>query len=209
MRLSLSSNGYMSNLDPFKALGQCTKFISEKLPGVTTVRTSSTAAAAKALLEAEEDSAAIASSVCATVFPGLEVLYRGIQNEQSKSSRRAVSPETDLTKGNFTRFFVISRDRNTSLPSVDHPPQPSKALMVLHCPPTQDVSRYLGLLKLFVSRIDRRPALTEEPFFNLYFLEVVWSDTLVKHPGDWESAVDQSIHRVRAEGGNVELKGLW
>lgn len=69
--------------------------------------------------------------------------------------------------------------------------------------------RYLGLLELLVSRIDRRPALLEEPFFNLYFLEVARKEVVEEDRGDLESMVNQGIDRVHAEGGKVELIGLW
>ena len=45
----------------------------------------STAAAAKAVL-GSCDSAAICSSICTTVFDGLEILYEGIQDQDSASS---------------------------------------------------------------------------------------------------------------------------
>lgn len=47
-----------------------------------TERVQSTAAAATAVLE-RDDTAAICSEVCTTIYEGLEVLYEGIQNEDS------------------------------------------------------------------------------------------------------------------------------
>lgn len=47
-----------------------------------TERVQSTAAAATAVLE-RDDTAAICSKVCTTIYEGLEVLYEGIQNEDS------------------------------------------------------------------------------------------------------------------------------
>lgn len=69
-------------MSPLQALGQCRDFIAHKLPGAETIKTPSTAAAAKALLDNPPDCAAICSSICATLFEGLEILFTGIQNER-------------------------------------------------------------------------------------------------------------------------------
>lgn len=68
-----------------QALGQCRQFLAEKLPLAQTIKTSSTAAAAQALLNNPPDCAAICSSICATLFEGIEILSTNIQNEQCKS----------------------------------------------------------------------------------------------------------------------------
>ena len=69
-----------------KALGQCNDFLTANLPQATRNKTPSTAAAAELILTDpyRQDSAAICSSVCTTVFPGLEVLQKGIQKEKGK-----------------------------------------------------------------------------------------------------------------------------
>lgn len=64
-----------------QALGQCQQFLATHLPSATLVKTSSTAAAAKALLDNGPNCAAIASKVCVTLFDGLVVQFEGIQNE--------------------------------------------------------------------------------------------------------------------------------
>ena len=65
-----------------QALGQCAEFCTHRLPEATTVKVNSTAAAARLVAEGGMvDSAAICSSVCATVYDGLEVLARSIQTE--------------------------------------------------------------------------------------------------------------------------------
>lgn len=68
-----------------QALGQCRKFLAEKLPLAQTIKMPSTAAAARALLNNPLDCAAICSSICATLYEGIEVLFTNIQNEQCKS----------------------------------------------------------------------------------------------------------------------------
>lgn len=54
--------------------------MTEKLPGVTIVKTASTAAAAQILLNEPPDCAAICSAVCGKLYEGLEVLFTDIQN---------------------------------------------------------------------------------------------------------------------------------
>ena len=68
-----------------QALGQCHDFINQNFPSATLVKTASTAAAARALLDNPPDCAAICSAVCATLFDGLEVLFTGIQNQQCRT----------------------------------------------------------------------------------------------------------------------------
>lgn len=53
------------------------------------VKTPSTVAAVKALLDDEEEghsSAAIASGVCVNLFDGIQVLYKGVQDESCELS---------------------------------------------------------------------------------------------------------------------------
>lgn len=73
-------------LNGFQALGQCSRFLTETLPGVPRVKVPSTSAAAQSVLYCGEDSdepetAAICSAECAELFDGLEILHKDIQNE--------------------------------------------------------------------------------------------------------------------------------
>lgn len=69
-------------LDITKALGQCRKYLSRFLPNVRIVKTTSTAAAAEAVLaDPTKKSAAIASRLCVEVFKGLTLLEENIQDE--------------------------------------------------------------------------------------------------------------------------------
>lgn len=72
--------------DTGQALGQCSHFLSEQLPGATLLKVPSTSAAARAILccgegTDEPESAAICSAVCASQYDGLEILVQDIQNE--------------------------------------------------------------------------------------------------------------------------------
>ena len=66
-----------------QALGQCAQFLATHLPGVKKESTPSTAGAAEKVSKDEDmrDAAAICSKFCTRLFPGLEVLHEGIQNE--------------------------------------------------------------------------------------------------------------------------------
>jgi Prephenate dehydratase len=64
-----------------KALGQCQTFIASHFPSASLTKTTSTAAAAQALLDNPPDCAAICSRICGTLFHGLSVLQEGIQDD--------------------------------------------------------------------------------------------------------------------------------
>jgi prephenate dehydratase len=66
-----------------QALGQCRRFLQEHLPNAQMRKTSSTAAAAQALLTEPGNCAAICSDVCATLYPGLDVLFKDIQDKDA------------------------------------------------------------------------------------------------------------------------------
>jgi prephenate dehydratase len=79
---------FLGSFLKFQALGQCRSFIAKNLPGTTVMKTASTAVAAKILLTEPPDCAAICSIVCAELYEGLEVLFTGIQDTNSKNFRR-------------------------------------------------------------------------------------------------------------------------
>lgn len=68
-----------------QALGQCARFLDRHLPGVKKEGVPSTAGAAERVSKDEHmsDAAAICSKFCTRLFPGLEILHEGIQNESS------------------------------------------------------------------------------------------------------------------------------
>ncbi|KAJ3514373.1 hypothetical protein NLJ89_g2412 [Agrocybe chaxingu] len=179
-----------------QALGQCRSFIAEKLPSACTIKTSSTAAAARTLFDNPPDCAAICSNICATLFEGLEILFAGIQNEQS----------------NFTRFYIAAYTRSFDLPPVLASRFEARALVRLSAASPSspdidtcgyDIMEYLKLLlvDLFAARIDRRPSLERKPFHNVYFVEVQGSlcgarDTATLEV--WTAEVEKAITRTRA-----------
>ncbi|PIL31581.1 hypothetical protein GSI_06283 [Ganoderma sinense ZZ0214-1] len=88
-----------------QALGQCSRFLSERIPNAVLMKVPSTSAAANAVAccgegSGEPESAAICSAHCADMFDGLEVLETGIQNERS----------------NTTRFYVLANSLDEPLP---------------------------------------------------------------------------------------------
>ncbi|CAA7266536.1 unnamed protein product [Cyclocybe aegerita] len=188
-----------------QALGQCRSFIAEKLPSAYTIKTSSTATAAQALLDNPLDCAAICSSICATLFDGLEILFSGIQNEQS----------------NFTRFYITAYTRSFDLPPFLTSRCERKALVRLSAPSpsfpdidacSYDITKYLKLLDLFAARVDRRPSLEPKPFHNVYFVEVQGTLCDARDAATleaWTSEVEKAITRVKHAGGLIDLVGLW
>ncbi|KAF8974017.1 Prephenate dehydratase-domain-containing protein [Flammula alnicola] len=185
-----------------QALGQCRDFIAEKLPAAYSVKTKSTAAAAQALLDGPPDSAAICSSICATLFEGLEILFTGIQNERS----------------NFTRFYTIAYSQQTDLPPVPGNTCQMNALFRVSPPSTPspdisyDIVTCLKSLDLSVARIDRRPSADGIPFRSVYFIEVHGFATGEKSVGtieSWTAEVEKAASRVRCVGGTISVIGIW
>ncbi|KAJ3750261.1 Prephenate dehydratase-domain-containing protein [Lentinula detonsa] len=174
-----------------QALGQCQKFLAERLPSATTTGTISTAAAAQKVSKSQTlNMAAICSEICITTFENLEILVRGIQDQNS----------------NYTRFFVLGRNPDIN-PSFTH--------ALLRVTPqrgctdsdtTFDLTELLKTIDLSVIHIDRRPAPASEPFLDTYFLEVVSSS---KKASEWPEQLSQSISRVRGKGYLVEIIGRW
>lgn len=71
-------------IDSLQALGQCARYIQTKLPCARLVKTPSTAAAAKEVLDDSSGaSAAICSKLCAELDPRLNIAEEGIQDAAS------------------------------------------------------------------------------------------------------------------------------
>ncbi|KAL0577336.1 prephenate dehydratase [Marasmius crinis-equi] len=195
-----------------QALGQCRGFLAKYLPGAATMKMTSTAAAAEVVANTSGSTrAAICSKICLKMFQGLELLEEGIQDEKS----------------NYTRFYVMAKNRKTTLPVVPVTPV-SHALVRIHfgCPENNpgDITAAVKALELGVARIDRRPALNRTPFDDVYFVELRDSQARyantngVDAGGDigrmngktpWHERVEEAIERVRVLGGEVKLLGLW
>ncbi len=82
-------------------LAQCRKFTRQQYPGVLTLPTASTAAAALEVLAANEHCAAIGSAKIAQIYD-LKILHESIQQ-----------------KGNVTTFAVLSKE-DTTAPKMNH-----------------------------------------------------------------------------------------
>jgi len=183
-----------------QALGQCRQFIESNLPGIEIVKTKSTAAAAEALVDASSNCAAICSSICVSLFPGLEILAQGVQDENS----------------NFTRFYIIAHSSTTPLTSQLESHRHMKALMRVSSPEcgpySTNVARCLASLQLPITRIDRRPSLDGIPFHNVYFIEVQ-KEVHSHHDDDsfelWTKAVMLASSRVIEEGWRSAVVGIW
>jgi prephenate dehydratase len=186
-----------------KALGQCSGFLSKYFPNATLEKKPSTALAAQLLLEDDErnlHSAAIASTLCAKLFDGLEILQRSVQDTNSLCALLKKLFQANFFLVNFTRFFILSNSLETVPPVVHTAPQIRRALVRLLLPPSERVKEQqvsdaeeesptppkpahsravhliLGtLLTTFgvpVIRVDRRPSINSCPFEDTYFLEL-------------------------------------
>ncbi|KZT72768.1 PDT-domain-containing protein [Daedalea quercina L-15889] len=213
-----------------QALGQCSRFLSERLPGAARIKTPSTSAAAKSLLADGGDdddsalkSAAICAGACVTVFDGLEVLCEGIQNVDT----------------NRTRFYIVSHSPESTLPAAFHAPIPKHALVRIGLKPAPRpangdaspasaplrnrlvhlvMSTLLTTFGLPTSRIDRRPSLADAPFEDVYLVELEASSSLSERaPGEeshaaraalW-SRVKAGVEKIEAVGGEAAVLGIW
>lgn len=204
-----------------QALGQCARFLSEKLPGAARVKMPSTSAAAQALLATDgEDtpleSAAICSSLCATIFDGLEILQESIQDSRTNS----------------TRFYVIANELDSKLPSGFQTSPPLHALVRVSLKPTTPgaetpardrllhlvISTLLTTFGLPSKRIDRRPSLTDIPFDDVYIIELEDSISALTADGADESdttnvallsRLKTGCAQIDAAGGDAVVLGIW
>jgi len=199
-----------------QALGQCSQFISTHLPHATLFRAPSTAAAARSLLDDQGDGwkerAAICSSICVKLYPGLEILREAIQNSQN----------------NYTRFFVFSA-KGVTLPSPLPEPHLAtsqfRALLRIALPPPPTTPPCTGSLTtlstvfpallhpvLFVNRIDRRPSLLCQPFRDYVYVELEATAAEKQGTGvGWSKALEYVIAGAKTAigSGEVVLLGTW
>ncbi|TDL28498.1 PDT-domain-containing protein [Rickenella mellea] len=193
-----------------QALGQCKTFLERYLPLASVIKTSSTAEAARMLADPTNvdasTSAAICSKLCADLYPVLDVLQEGIQNA-----------ETNLTRFWFLAWSMYSLppsnpqvERHSLTALLRISPSPSS---LLGCP-SVGVARVLQLLQMRMARIDRRPALLNPPFTDIYFLEVEEiseSDSRDRPRAvqDWKDRIEGKAQSVRSLGYGCISIGIW
>lgn len=118
---------------------------------------------------------------------------------------------------NYTRFYISAYSRDMDLTCVLTEKCQMRALFRISAPlqgPQQtpnEVVKYLKSLNLPAARIDRRPSLNSKPFTSVYFVEVHGcsgggTDEILK---SWPVEVEKAAKRVRCEGGEVEVIGIW
>jgi len=90
-----------------------------------------------------------------------------------------------------------------------------KALFRISAPPQEtltEIVKYLKCLDLRAARIDRRPSLDSKPFNSVYFVEVhghsgeQGTDEMLKA---WPLEVEKAVQRVKCEGGEADVIGIW
>ncbi|KAL5534249.1 hypothetical protein ACEPAG_711 [Sanghuangporus baumii] len=184
-----------------QALGQCSNYLQKYLPDATCTKMPSTAAAAEAVLapDAGNSSAAISSEICTSVYPGLVLLERGIQNEHD----------------NFTKFWIMTSPSSNPIPCL-MPAKTRNALIRISSSSEclVDLSLLIVQLGLLVLRIDRRPSIQSIPFHDVYFFHV--SNKLPQTGIDqledtvpWRDRVESALGNARAQGWQACTLGLW
>lgn len=69
--------------------------------------------------------------------------------------------------------------------------------------------KYLKVLDLYTTSIERRPAPDSLPFQNVYLVEVSGCDRDYASVESWIGVVRQAILRVQNVGGEANLVGIW
>ncbi|KZT57116.1 PDT-domain-containing protein [Calocera cornea HHB12733] len=146
-----------------QALGQCAGYLTKHLPHATRIKVPSTALAAERVATGQGEDvwcAAIASSMTVALYPGLEVVKKGIQ----------------AVEDNFTRFILLSTGDDTSLPTPPSERSYPQAIVRFSYPQAA-AAALIDILTVFrdgsgcsVSRIDRRPSADGAPFDDVYFI---------------------------------------
>lgn len=165
-----------------QALGQCRGWLARHVPNAILVPVASTAAAAKSLaenLEAKGD-AAICAKVCVDMYPGLNMLYEGIQDGTA----------------NQTRFMVMASHRDAPLP----PPTSRKYRGLIRAVAARDshVGGLISALTLPLVHIDRRPSSKG----MCYFLEVEAEEAM--NEKEWAEQIASACQLVHGES-----LGIW
>lgn len=201
-----------------QALGQCSRWLAEHLPGVALVKTASTAGAAEALGAGEAGDAAICSAVCTSVYEGLEILQEGIQNADGKRPLPTRLPEMMILNrlrsrtDNLTRFIVVSRSLKDAVPGPDPAGDSDQALLRIAVGGSTIVD-VLSALRLPVTQVDRRPAGTGPTFVGVYFVRAGRQhDTNAQYNQGavrWQVEVEAALGRVRDAGGEGAVLGIW
>lgn len=180
--------------------------------------------------------AAICSSLCTTLFDGLEVMHHGIQDRERESRSLSLTVPVRGTnfKGtvNFTRFFVLANSLDVTPPLLPREPRLRRALVRVSKGSSETQSESITskrplhlaistLLTTFgvpVIRVDRRPSIGGIPFDDVYFVEV---DELgmLPEPGDdtnrraedgrWMRIVEKGVQRLRVAGLQGAIIGIW
>jgi len=139
----------------YQALGQCSRFI-ESLKDVEVIPTYDTAGSVLIIQgNNDEPSAAIASSYAAKIY-GMKILARNIQNK----------------KFNYTRFFIISKSKNKSIPKN---PKSTLSFDLKSVPGA--LHKALGVFAnagINLSMIESRP-IPEKPFQYTFYVDITGS----------------------------------
>ena len=129
---------------------------------------------------------------------------------------------------NFTKFLVISYRKDIELPSSSPTVNCQKALIRVVQPPEARLYTVFSFLGDYIATVDRRPALSSQPFSNAYIIEL-FHDCTVTRDGEsrtewtvskangiskakhrtWEDELFEIARRMCDNGWETSLLGIW
>lgn len=121
---------------------------------------------------------------------------------------------------NFTRFYILSTEREAPLPhSVERHQRTALIKLSHNLPPLVgprniDVTSLISAMALPAARIDRRPSPGEIPLQDIYFVEVYRKGTgegaqITDNLDAWMKEVEGASRRVEKTGGYAVTIGVW
>jgi len=188
-----------------QALGQCSTYLTSRLPRAELVKVPSTAEAARLVATAGDgaECAAISSKICLSLYPGLEIAGEGVQDAND----------------NYTRFVLLGTAAFWRLPTGRCS---SHAVLRLSTRSTGSFSlnsmlHLISGVDLAISRIDRRPSLLSRPFHDVYFLVFRIDESSFLHsPFDLVAKCRERLEELLRqmepalrEGGTADILGVW
>ncbi|KAG0648574.1 Chorismate mutase [Hyphodiscus hymeniophilus] len=172
-----------------QAFGQCENFLQAYLKGVERIDVSSTSRAAEMVKEdTSRESAAIASSLAATVH-GLDVLAQGIEDRED----------------NTTRFFIIRKGVDERAKDTRNPTKSLISFTVDHRSPgaLADVLDCFRRAKLNLTSINSRPTKVV-PFQYIFFVE--FEGSRLKDP---DGRVEEALSGLEEHTQSWRWLGSW
>jgi prephenate dehydratase len=196
-----------------QALGQCSRYISERFPGAALVKMASTAAAAEAVARGDGTDVAIGCRVCVEMYDGLELVAQGIQQDSGGFNHCQIVGQMCLTNvpENYTRFFLLGTSQTGPLPPMSkaYPSDGTQRALLRIEALRSPIVTVLDVLAVSVevAQIERRPSPGLSPFSSAYIVEVADADA--KTEDAWRAVLDDVTRRVKDAGAEAMVLGAW